>query len=138
MFDAGSAMDSLRADLAERHLWRLAWLVSGSALLMGVSQWFAQVPWSLAAPGLLAALVGAGMAGMKWWKKRQDEIAFEQQRAEIERADHRLHRSDRAGRHRERAHADCEKRQRFHRASRHLAAHGNIDAGWPRLLDYKM
>jgi len=59
MFDAGSAMDSLRADLVERHLWRLAWLVSGSALLMGVSQWFAQVPWSLAAPGLLAALVGA-------------------------------------------------------------------------------
>src|SRR5450830_1698543 len=59
MFDAGAAMDSLRADLAARHLRHLAWLVSGSALLMGVSQWIAQVPFALAMPGLLAALLGS-------------------------------------------------------------------------------
>lgn len=59
MFDAGAAVASLRADLARRHLQRLAWLVACSALLMGVSQWIAQVPVPLALPGLVAALVGA-------------------------------------------------------------------------------
>lgn len=59
MFDAGAAMDLLRADLAQRHLRRLAWLVSGSALLMGLSQWIAQVPLAWALPGLLAALLGS-------------------------------------------------------------------------------
>ncbi len=59
MFDADAAMDLLRADLAKRHLQRLAWLVACSALLMGLSQWIAQVPPSLGMPGLIAALIGS-------------------------------------------------------------------------------
>ncbi|WP_051443666.1 PAS domain-containing sensor histidine kinase [Curvibacter gracilis] len=59
MFDADAAMDLLRADLAKRHLQRLAWLVACSALLMGLSQWIAQVPPSSGMPGPIAALIGS-------------------------------------------------------------------------------
>lgn len=59
MFDASGAADALRADLARRHLRHLAWLVACSALLMGLSQWLAQVPPMLALPGLGAALLGS-------------------------------------------------------------------------------
>lgn len=59
MFDADAAMALLRADLAQRHLQRLAWLVSGSAVLMGLSQWMAQLPLAGVVPGLIAAWVGS-------------------------------------------------------------------------------
>lgn len=59
MFDAGAAMALLRADVARRHLPRLAWMVACSALLMGLSQWIAQVSLLQAMPGLLAALMGS-------------------------------------------------------------------------------
>ena len=57
---------------------------------------------------------------------------------EIERTDHGLHRTDRAGRHRQRTHADGEQRQRLDRTARHLAADRQLDPGRPDLFHHKM
>src|SRR5260370_10101129 len=57
---------------------------------------------------------------------------------EIERADHRFHRSDGAGRHRQGAHANRQKGQRFDRSTGHLATHGKVHTCRSYLLNHTM